>query len=200
MTDSSATQPPGWYYAQGDPVGTQRYWDGIQWVGGPQAVAGASPAPASGYGGYGGYPAAASGAAGVAASYGSRVVAYLIDLAVVLVGLIVLVIVSLILGSISSSLGTIVLLLGYLGLIGVSIWNLIIRQGQTGQSIGKQQQNIKLVADATGAPVGGGMAFIRYLLGGVLTAPCWLDLWWPLVDQEKKRLTDKILNFSVVQA
>ena len=44
------------------------------------------------------------------------------------------------------------------------------------------------------------MAFIRYLLGSLLTGPCWLDLRWPLGDEEKKRLTDKILNFSVVQA
>ncbi len=38
MTDTPASQPPGWYYAQGDPPGTQRYWDGTQWQGGPQAV------------------------------------------------------------------------------------------------------------------------------------------------------------------
>ncbi len=25
----------GWYYAQGDPIGTTRYWDGTQWTGGP---------------------------------------------------------------------------------------------------------------------------------------------------------------------
>ena len=24
---------PGWYHADGDPVGTQRYWDGTQWLG-----------------------------------------------------------------------------------------------------------------------------------------------------------------------
>ncbi len=36
MTDSTPTQPPGWYHAQGDPPGTQRYWDGTQWQGGPQ--------------------------------------------------------------------------------------------------------------------------------------------------------------------
>jgi len=30
--------PPGWYPAEGDPPGTQRYWDGGQWQGGPQAV------------------------------------------------------------------------------------------------------------------------------------------------------------------
>ena len=28
--------PPGWYHAEGDPPGTQRYWDGSVWVGGPQ--------------------------------------------------------------------------------------------------------------------------------------------------------------------
>lgn len=26
---------PGWYYADGDPPGTMRYWDGAQWVGEP---------------------------------------------------------------------------------------------------------------------------------------------------------------------
>ncbi|MCP4227654.1 MAG: RDD family protein, partial [Actinomycetia bacterium] len=75
----------------------------------------------------------------------------------------------------------------------------------TGQSIGKQQQNIKLVADATGQPVGGGMAFVRLLVAGVISfVSCGiaglLDYLWPLWDQDKKRLTDKILNFSVVNA
>jgi hypothetical protein len=38
MAESSGSAPPGWYYAPGDPIGTQRYWDGRQWVGGPQWV------------------------------------------------------------------------------------------------------------------------------------------------------------------
>ncbi len=33
---SGAGQPAGWYPAQGDPPGTVRWWDGTQWVGGPQ--------------------------------------------------------------------------------------------------------------------------------------------------------------------
>jgi len=41
MSDAPQTQPPGWYYAQGDPPGTQRYWDGSSWQGGPQPVPGA---------------------------------------------------------------------------------------------------------------------------------------------------------------
>ncbi len=30
--------PPGWYHAQGDRAGTERYWDGTQWLGGPWVV------------------------------------------------------------------------------------------------------------------------------------------------------------------
>ena len=36
MTNTGGT-PAGWYYAPGDPEGTQRYWDGAQWIGEPQA-------------------------------------------------------------------------------------------------------------------------------------------------------------------
>lgn len=38
MTDNAGMQPPGWYPAEGDPPGTQRYWDGTQWQGGPQMI------------------------------------------------------------------------------------------------------------------------------------------------------------------
>ncbi len=61
------TQPAGWYYAQGDPPGTQRYWDGSSWVGGPQPVAGATP---------GGGAVASSSAL---AEPGSRIGARIID-------------------------------------------------------------------------------------------------------------------------
>ena len=33
---SGSSQPAGWYPAQGDPAGAVRWWDGSQWVGGPQ--------------------------------------------------------------------------------------------------------------------------------------------------------------------
>src|SRR5258708_6823703 len=38
MTNPSEAPPPGSYYAPGDPFGTQRYWDGAQWVGGPVPI------------------------------------------------------------------------------------------------------------------------------------------------------------------
>ena len=199
VTDSG-TQPPGWYYAQGDPPGTQRYWDGSQWVGSPQAAQGAGAnEPAS----YGGQAVGAVGA-GNLAEYGSRVVAFLIDAGIGLAIFIAAWIIGLILSAASDTLGGIFILIGYLGVIGFGIWNAVIRQGSTGQTIGKSQQNIKLVADNTGQPVGAGMAFVRWFVGGILWALCYLpgilDLLWPLWDQERKRLTDKILSFSVVNA
>ncbi len=197
MTDSAASQPPGWYHAQGDPAGTQRYWDGSQWVGGPQAAQDNAVEP----GGYGQPSAGGSAGMGAPAAYGSRVVAVIID-AVIGIGIVIAgLLLGMLLGFVSETLGTIVFLLGAVaGGFAFPIWNSIFKQGQTGQTIGKTKQNIKLVSDQSGGPVGVGPAFIRYLLGGLLTSICYLDVLWPLFDEQKKRLTDKILNLSVVDA
>ncbi len=40
MSDSPRQQPAGWYYAKGDPPGTQRYWDGERWEAEPRPVPG----------------------------------------------------------------------------------------------------------------------------------------------------------------
>lgn len=60
---------PGWYYCQGDPPNSLRYWDGGQWVGAPQ------------------YPAAAPSSdvvpgIGTLADPGLRLVARLIDIVI----------------------------------------------------------------------------------------------------------------------
>ncbi|HEX7096580.1 MAG TPA: RDD family protein [Acidimicrobiales bacterium] len=47
MTNPPTDVPPGWYHAEGDPPGTQRFWDGRQWVGGPVPV---QPPPGYRYG------------------------------------------------------------------------------------------------------------------------------------------------------
>lgn len=40
MSDSAT---PGWYHAQGDPPGTERFWDGAAWTEGPRPVGGGTP-------------------------------------------------------------------------------------------------------------------------------------------------------------
>lgn len=63
MSETGNQRPAGWYYAEGDPADTQRYWDGSTWQGGPQpalaATAGAPPA--TGMPGFGGDPSGYKG-------------------------------------------------------------------------------------------------------------------------------------------
>lgn len=40
MSGQPIAPPPGWYPAKGDPPGTQRYWNGTTWEGGPRPVPG----------------------------------------------------------------------------------------------------------------------------------------------------------------
>lgn len=42
---SSSEVPPGWRHAQGDPPGTERYWDGSRWQGDPRPVGGSQDPP-----------------------------------------------------------------------------------------------------------------------------------------------------------
>ena len=41
----AASATPGWYHAQGDPPGTERFWDGSAWTEGPRPVGGVPSAP-----------------------------------------------------------------------------------------------------------------------------------------------------------
>lgn len=54
MSDMGNERPAGWYHAEGDPPGSQRYWDGSAWQGGPQAAP--THGDAGGFGVPGGSP------------------------------------------------------------------------------------------------------------------------------------------------
>ncbi len=41
---STGGAPPGWYHAEGDPPGTERYWNGTEWTEGPRPVQQTPPA------------------------------------------------------------------------------------------------------------------------------------------------------------
>jgi uncharacterized RDD family membrane protein YckC len=138
------------------------------------------------------------------AEYGQRVIAYLIDVAIVIALYLVVLIVGLILSAITRPLGVVVWILGYVAVFAYSVWNWGYLQGTTGQSIGKRQQGIRLIKEETLLSVGFGMAVVRYLVASVIsTITCGiygvLDLLWPLWDARRQRLTDKILKMNVVQ-
>ncbi len=101
--------------------------------------------------------------------------------------------------TVPSTTGTVALLLGILLSLGVTIWNRFLRQGRTGQSVGKSALGLRLVSARTGEPVGAGLAFgrdIAHVLDGVL----YLGYLWPLWDPMKQTFADKVVGSVVVRA
>ena len=87
----------------------------------------------------------------------------------------------------------------YLGLAAFSIWNQIIRQGQTGQSLGKQWVGIRVIHESSGLPLGGWLTFGRALLHILDALPCYLGFLWPLWDAKRQTFADKIVKSVVLR-
>ena len=159
--------------------------------------------PAYGQPAYGqpGYGTPAFGAAPDYAPWIKRVGAYLIDLLVMLVAYIPAMIGSIISGSDSSGASAIGLLLTVVGFalyIAVFVWNICIKQGRTGYSIGKGVMGIKLIGEASGQPIGAGLAFVRNLAHILDALVCYIGFLWPLWDSKRQTFADKIMSTIVV--
>lgn len=147
------------------------------------------------------------------ASWGSRVVAYLIDGAIAAIPSLIAVIVLVaatgglsvdpdtgdLTGDASNAALIFLAILLYLGTFVFAIWNQGWRQGTTGQSIGKGIMKISVITD-DGRFMGGGLGIGRMLLNGILGGACLLNYLWPLWDEKSQTWTDKILNTIVVEA
>ncbi len=86
---------------------------------------------------------------------------------------------------------------------GFAIWNSILRQGSTGQTIGKTLVDISVVREDTLRPIGYGLALARNLIPSAITVITFglfgvLDYLWPLWDDRNQRITDKILSTVVI--
>jgi len=103
-------------------------------------------------------------------------------------------------GGALAGIGAIFIILGYLAGLGVAIWNIVIRQGSTGQSIGKQVLGTRLVSLQTGQPIGAGMTFVRQICHFLHSLPCYIGYLWPLWDARRQTFADKIIGTVVVRA
>ncbi len=84
--------------------------------------------------------------------------------------------------------------------IGFLFWNFGIRQGRTGQSLGKQVLSIRVVRN-DGLPLGTWLSIGRLLLFSVLTScTCYINALWPLWDERKQALHDKVVDTVVIRA
>lgn len=79
------------------------------------------------------------------------------------------------------------------------IWNVCIRQGRTGATVGKSVLAIRLV-NADMQPIGAGWSFLRQLLHVLDSLPCDIGYLWPIWDSRKQTFADKIMNTYVIQA
>jgi uncharacterized RDD family membrane protein YckC len=160
--------------------------------------AGGTPPPPPGYGtpppppgyaappGYG-LPAAPGQWAGPPlASWGDRAVTYLIDY-------IGPVIVANIVSQASPSLG----LLLSLAALAWGLYNAYLN-GSTGQSFGRKQTKTRLLREADGQPIGGGMGILRFFLH-ILDSICLIGFLFPLWDAKRQTFADKILSTVTVK-
>ncbi|MEV6267730.1 RDD family protein [Kribbella sp. NPDC051936] len=89
--------------------------------------------------------------------------------------------------------------LGFVASIALSLWNRVFRQGRTGQSVGKTALSIQLIDAATSEPIGAGRSFLRDFLAGLFNNACFLNLLWPLWDDQRQTWHDKVINTYVIK-
>jgi uncharacterized RDD family membrane protein YckC len=93
----------------------------------------------------------------------------------------------------------ILILFGVLTSAAFWIWNVCIKQGRTGATIGKGVLSIRLLG-YSGQPIGAGLSFVRQLAHILDSLACYIGWLWPLWDARKQTFADKIMSTVVVNA
>jgi uncharacterized RDD family membrane protein YckC len=130
------------------------------------------------------------------ASWGARVGGYLLDGLIQGIPYIVLGGIG---AAIGGSSGTLLIVLGALASAGLWIYNRFIQGGGTGQTWGRKALGTRLVGEQTGQPIGAGMAFVRDLAHIVDSLICYIGWLFPLWDDKKQTIADKIVKTVVIQ-
>jgi len=138
------------------------------------------------------------------APWSRRVVAYLIDSAILAVIPLIMVAVALLMTAGSQGtdepgpLGVTLMVAGVLVNIGLLVWNRGLRQGRTGRSVGKSVVGLRLLDERTSSPVGGGTAIWRDFVHVLDSSAAGLGYLWPLWDAKRQTFADKILHTVVL--
>ncbi|MEW2303529.1 RDD family protein [Streptomyces sp. NPDC006655] len=178
---------PGYGYPQQGQPGYQQAPQGVP----PQQGYG-YPQQQPGYpqqGGYG-YPQQGYGATPPYANWGQRFLGTLVDGLVFLVPYILV---------LFSSKAAVLGVIGGLAFLGLAIWQLI-QEGRTGQTIGKKALGIRLLKEATGQPIGVGMAFVRRIAHVLDSLACYLGWLWPAWDSKRQTFADKVCGTIVIRS
>jgi uncharacterized RDD family membrane protein YckC len=203
VSSQTPSMPPGWYSAQGDPPSTQRWWDGQQWVGGPQMIEPApgavpsgsawSPGPGPAMPSYG-VAVRPSGPGGrTLAEPGQRIIARLIDWAIVFVALLVLAAIS----GTGNGTGGLILLFAV-----VTIAYEIAFVALKGATPGKMMLGLGVITEGGTVPPGWGPAALRWLMGAIpyVAFVIWLvSLVFLFNDPEHRTVADRVAKTRVIR-
>jgi uncharacterized RDD family membrane protein YckC len=91
-----------------------------------------------------------------------------------------------------------VLVVGGLVSLAFGIWNIVLRQGRTGYTLGKTVVGIRLVDAGSDVPIGAALCFLRQLAHVLDSLLCYLGWFWPLWDARRQTFADKIVGSVVV--
>lgn len=80
------------------------------------------------------------------------------------------------------------------------VYNWIVRQGSTGQTLGKKLLGITVLSATTHQPIGGGLTLARQLVHILDGLPCLLGYLWPTWDRENRTFADMIMSTRVFKA
>ena len=148
---------------------------------------------------YGQAPAPVFGQGGVPplASWGRRAAGLCLD-ALCLMGIAAVGgILAAVLMQVSDALGAVVLGLTYVAAFAWYVYQLV-RQGRTGQTIGKKAMGTYLLREQDGQVIGAGLSVARYFVH-LLDAYSVVGYLWPLWDKKKQTFADKLLHTVVVK-
>jgi uncharacterized RDD family membrane protein YckC len=138
------------------------------------------------------------------ASWGARVVAAIIDELPILVAYFVFALVfgenTVGGGSVSTNLSGPPFLVFLLISLGWFVYNWGLKQGRTGQTVGKGVMNIAVFKAGTTDALGTGLSIGRTLVHVIDSIPCYLGYLWPLWDGENRTFTDMVLNTRVYKS
>lgn len=123
---------------------------------------------------------------GPLASWGDRVIAALVDwVPVALLNVV---------GSRAGAIGTLVSLIA-------TAYGFYIRymEGERGATPGKRLMGLKVVKDADGQTLGGGMGIVRNIAHVVDAIICFIGFLFPLWDAKRQTIADKLLGTVVLR-
>jgi uncharacterized RDD family membrane protein YckC len=91
------------------------------------------------------------------------------------------------------------LLLAYGWGVGWWIFDRVIRQGRTGQSVGKRVMKIRLVSEHTWQPIGAGTSVGREFAHLLDAYSLYIGYLWPLWDAKRQTFADKVCSTIVLR-